>query len=250
MTSTLNRPEALGPDRDALDQALRDLHQDVLTEPVPQTLLDAARRLDTLQQQSRSQWRGARLAAGLLLAFGVGWLARDQLALPQGAAMAKSGEAGEREFVRQAGFAHVVYMPEKRHPVEVAVAEQEHLVQWLSKRLGKPLRLPRLESQGFDLMGGRLLPGELGARAQFMFENAQGQRVTLYLGAIDRTDKAGATSATSSTSDTQATQFRFGQTAGVPSFYWSDQGFGYALSGQVDKATLTALANAVYQQIN
>jgi anti-sigma factor RsiW len=29
-----------------------------------------------------------------------------------------------------------------------------------------------------------------------------------------------------------------------------EQGYGYALSGQVDRATLMALAEAVYQQIH
>jgi anti-sigma factor RsiW len=73
--------------------------------------------------------------------------------------------------LRQAGFAHAVYLPEKRHPVEVAAAEQDHMVQWLSKRLGKPLKIPQLGAQGFELVGGRLLPGDSGARAQFMFQN-------------------------------------------------------------------------------
>jgi anti-sigma factor RsiW len=177
----------------------------------------------------------------VLLAFGLGWLSRGVLpglAEPS-ATLAKSRV--EHEFVRQAGFAHAVYLPEKRHPVEVLAAEQEHLVQWLSKRLGRPLKIPNLESQGFALVGGRLLPGESGARAQFMFQNPQGQRITLYLGALD---KAGSTDAQ------QATQFRFEPDASVPSFYWADQGFGYALSGQVDRTTLMALANSIYSQIS
>ena len=44
-------------------------------------------------------------------------------------------------------------------------------MQWLSRRLGKPLKVPVLAAQGYELMGGRLLPGDNGARAQFMFQN-------------------------------------------------------------------------------
>ena len=56
-----------------------------------------------------------------------------------------------KRFARDAMAAHVVYSPEVRHPVEVAAAEQQHLVQWLSKRLGTQLKAPVLQAQGFDL---------------------------------------------------------------------------------------------------
>jgi anti-sigma factor RsiW len=161
--------------------------------------------------------------------------------------------APEREFVRQASFAYSVYQPEKRHPVEVAAAEQEHLVQWLSKRLGRPLKVPNLEAQGFALVGGRLLPGEAGARAQFMFQNQAAQRITLYLGALEKSARPAGNPGTQGAKDAQdmqATQFRFEADAPVPSFYWAEQGFGYALSGPVDRDTLMALANSVYAQLN
>jgi anti-sigma factor RsiW len=236
MTTSFERPE---PDDAALDAALRGLHREVLTQPLPPVLLEAARRAESLQQQAANgrQWLG--MAAAVVLAFGLGWLTHGQW--PGQAAPATLAKSQlEHEFVRQASFAHAVYLPEKRHPVEVVAAEQEHLVQWLSKRLGKPLKIPNLEPQGFALVGGRLLPGESGARAQFMFQNAQGQRITLYLGALEKSPDP---------ADRQATQFRFEPDGPVPSFYWAEQGFGYALSGQVDKATLMALANSVYGQI-
>lgn len=240
MTSPIHHPPK---DDAALDAALRGLHREVLDEPVPSNLLDAARQVDALQQQSALRGRTAAMAASVVLAFGVGWFAH--------AFMQQQGSAGHlvmagaaHEFVRQAGFAHAVYLPEKRHPVEVAAADQEHLVQWLSKRLGKPLKIPQLGAQGFELVGGRLLPGDSGARAQFMFQNLQGQRVTLYLGAI------GKARGQSDAPDTQATQFRFEPDGAVPSFYWAEQGYGYALSGQIDKATLMALSKLVYAQIN
>ena len=221
-----------------LDAVLRALHQDVLDEALPPSLQQAAQHLEGLQQRAAQgrQWLG--MAAAVVLAFGVGWLAHGQLAGPSGAALA--GPGLEREFVRQASFAYSVYQPEKRHPVEVAASEQEHLVQWLSKRLGRPLKIPDLQAQGFSLVGGRLLPGESGARAQFMFQDLGGQRITLYLGALEKNRSP----------QTQATQFRFEPAGPVPSFYWAEQGFGYALSGPVERATLMALAHSVYAQIS
>jgi anti-sigma factor RsiW len=180
------------------------------------------------------------MAASLVLSVGVGWFSHGfMLQYSNTGSLAKVSV--EREFVRQASFAHDVYLPEKRHPVEVTAAEHEHLVQWLSKRLGKPLQIPKLNAQGFELVGGRLLPGETGARAQFMFQDARGRRLTLYMGALE---------AASAHVDSQSAQFRFEPGGAVPSFYWVEGGFGYALSGLVDKATLMALASSVYSQIH
>lgn len=220
--------------------ALQALHQEVLQEPIPASLRETAERATVQRQHAANQWRWAGRVATVVLAFGLGWLVRAQMPGPAGtptAALAPTRAAAE--FVRAAGFAHAVYLPEKRHPVEVGAAEQAHLVQWLSKRLGRPLKVPDLRTQGFALVGGRLLPGEGSARAQFMFENTQGQRVTLYLGGI----------ATDQKPELAQTRFQFETNGPTRSFYWFDQNFGYALSGQMEHDQLLALSTLVYQQI-
>ena len=65
--------------------------------------------------------------------------------------------------------------------MEVDAGQEAHLMQWLSKRLGRQLVTPDLSGAGFRLMGGRLLPAEDGPAAQFMYENGTGERLTLYL---------------------------------------------------------------------
>ncbi len=209
--------------------ALHHLHAHVLSEPVPTALLQAAQARQAVRATGTHWWRYGGMAASVLLAFGAGWLANTNWQ-----------EVSGREFVHQAVLAHAVYTPEIRHPVEVSAQEQQHLVQWLSKRLDKPLKVPDLTTQGFGLVGGRLLPGEAGARAQFMFQDTAGQRVTLYLGAVAKV-AAGVSG--------RETGFRFEPQGGVPSFYWVDQGFGYALAGQLPQATLMQLAQAVYHQL-
>lgn len=225
---------------DAMDTQLRGLHSDLLSDSLPPTLRRAAERAEAKHRKAASQRQWVSVAAAVLVAFGVGWLGHGQWA---GTAYAQRHN-GLRDFVRQASYAYTVYQPEQRHPVEVAAAEQEHLVQWLSKRLDRPLKIPHLEPQGFTLVGGRLLPGDSGARAQFMFQNPEGQRITLYLGALDKGVAAYATQ------EAQSTQFRFETQGAVSSFYWVELGFGYALSGPVDRATLMDLANSVYTQLN
>ncbi len=215
-------------------ERLRTLHAGMAQEPLPEPLRSTAARLQERQDRQTLLWRWGGMAASVLLAFGLGWTLHGQW--PPGHTGSATPLASAQRFAQQAAVAHAVYQPEQRHPVEVAAAQQEHLVQWLSKRLGRPLTLPVLTAQGFELVGGRLLPGENGARAQFMYQNAAGQRITLYLGALDG-------------ADTGETAFRLHADGPVPAFYWLDQGFGYALSGPLAREALLALATAVHQQL-
>ena len=223
-------------------EALRGLHASLLDEPMPDSLLAAAARAQDVRRSGLRWRRWGGMAAGLGCAFVLGWAVRGA-GITEPAAMA--GRPLASAFVQQASMAHLVYAPEVRHPVEVTAAQQEHLVQWLSKRLGRPLKLPNLAEQGFELVGGRLLPGEEGARAQFMFQDASGQRVTLYLGAVEASAVA---STSASAPPLGETAFQL-STEPLPSFYWVDQGFGYALSGPLSRERLLALAQAVYRQL-
>ncbi|HLS56865.1 MAG TPA: anti-sigma factor [Zeimonas sp.] len=208
--------------------ALRELGGATLDEPVPQRLIDAARGHRFGGVAPRVWLAAATLAA---VAFSVGWLSHAQ----REAADSRVARAVPPAFVRDAVAAHVVYTPEVRHPVEVAAAQHDHLVQWLSKRLGAPLTVPSLDARGWSLVGGRLLPGADGARAQFMYQDASGARLTLYV--ADAGAQAGDTA------------FRFDSDGRIAAFYWVDGRFGYTLSAQTDRTTLLALAEEVYRQL-
>ncbi|MDM0103622.1 anti-sigma factor [Variovorax sp. J22R24] len=238
----MNTP-TLPPDDDsaaweAQRDALRRLHREVLDEPVPPALLAAAGLADE-QHARRIRWtRWGGMAASVALAFGAGWQANTQWAASGGTALARA--PATREFVHAASVAHAIYAPEKRHPVEVVAAERQHLAQWLSKRLDKPLQVPDLSAEGYELVGGRLLPGSEGARAQFMFERAGGERITLYIGSLGPAVDAARSAETA---------FRFSTDGPVPSFYWVDRGFGYALTGALSRDALLDLATDVHRQL-
>ena len=221
-------------------EALRALHLPLREQALPPALLAAASRMQQGRQQLDRWWRWGGMAAAVVLAFGVGWLSHGLLGRSAAQQLAGAPMRAAQAFVHQASLAHAVYSPEVRHPVEVTAAQQEHLVQWLSKRVGKPLKVPVLTPQGYELVGGRLLPGEGGARAQFMFQNPAGGRITLYLGALEGSGKA---------ASSRETAFRYSADGPVPSFYWVDQGFGYALSGAVSREELMQLAELVYRQL-
>ncbi len=205
----------------AQKEALHSAFDKVLEEPVPDRLRQAATR--------RSMPRLAAAAAWVSLGVLLGFFSRGLPTQPDQAALVAS-------LPRQAALAHAVYSPEVRHPVEVGAAQEEHLVQWLSKRLGHDLTIPRLGPQGFDLVGGRLLPGEAGPAAQFMYQDAQGLRLTLYV----RKASAG----------NRETAFRYAREDRVSVFYWIDGPFGYALSGEVPRERLLTVAESVYRQLN
>ena len=202
--------------------ALHRQYDAVLDEPVPARL-----------QGARRPWARplARVAAALAwFAFGVGagWQLHSY--------NSTSTRAEGATWARRAAIAHVVYSPEVRHPVEVGANEEEHLVKWLSKRLGTPLKVPHLGKQGYSLVGGRLLPGERGPVAQFMYQDGKGQRLTLYvrINPDERSESA----------------FLFAQEHGVGVFYWLDHKLGYALSGAVHRSELQRVATAIHEQLN
>lgn len=236
--------DALVREWKAQRDALRGLHRQVLEEPVPSHLARAAREVGRRARRLDSWHRWGGLAASIAIAFVLGWFANQQWGGPGPERLARARPLSE--FGRQAVLAHAVYSPEVRHPVEVPAAQQEHLVQWLSKRLGRSLKVPDLTAQGYELVGGRLLPGAQGARAQFMYQNARTERITLYVGAVDPAAvKAGGPGG----GGTGETAFRFTTQEGTSSFYWVDQGFGYALTGRLGRPELLSLAETVHRQL-
>ncbi len=94
---------------------------------------------------------------------------------------------------------------------------------------------PVLTRTGFELMGGRLLPGDEGPVAQFMYRNAKGERVTLCIS--HRKAKS------------DVTAFKLYQDGPVNVFYWIDGDFGYAVSGGIDRQVLLELSHDVHAQL-
>ncbi|MDO8038167.1 anti-sigma factor [Janthinobacterium sp. SUN137] len=210
------------------NRQLRALFDPVLDEAVPPALRQASS-----PAAANGAWRRPAMQAAaaivLLIAGGAGgWLLRGS--------DGTSASASPLTLARSAAIAHAVYTPEVRHPVEVGAAQEAHLVQWLSKRLGTQLQPPALSPLGYHLIGGRLLPGDGdGPVAQFMYEDGGGKRLTLYVAK----ERAGR----------QETAFRYTQEKDLSVFYWIDGQLGYALSANLPKRELGKIADAVYAQL-
>lgn len=216
----------------------------VLDEPVPAALEHVLWRKAPAHAAWPAGWQrwaaaAAVFALGGVLGAGLAWRAQAPSAL---------AAAGEPAWVTRAAVAHAVYVPELRHPVEVK-AQEEHLSRWLTKRLDVPVKLFDLRAQGFELVGGRLLPDAAGPSAQLMYQavalpgasgaDATPVRVTVYLRKPER--------------DTPAA-FRYEQQGELGLFYWVEGASphggpcGYALVGALPRDRLLALAEAIYRQ--
>ena len=229
--------------------ALRARLDPVLDEPVPEALTRTVRPATRLASLGAG-WR-LRIAAMALFALGgaVGAALMWRLQPAPPASLA----GATLPWVQRAAVAHSVYVPVVRHPVEVK-AQEEHLSRWLTKRLDVPVKLFDLRAQGFELVGGRLLPDASGPSAQLMYQAiaapaaagsgaslavAKPVRVTIYLRKPDSSTPAA---------------FRYEQQGVLGLFYWVEgqtaQGgpTGYALVGELPREKLLALAEAIYRQ--
>jgi anti-sigma factor RsiW len=202
--------------------AIRTRYGAAASEPIPARL-----DLDRLSRSGRS-WRVLAAAAALgifVLGAASGWFIRGATS---------AGPSGFETFTLDAIDAHKLYAVEVRHPVEVPANEAAHLVQWLSKRVGYDLRAPDLTHLGLKLVGGRLLPGPTGAAAFFMYENASGERFTIYTARSNSPDSA----------------MRYNVSGKCSAFYWVDGDVAYVVSGQADREQLSKVATAAYEQFD
>lgn len=251
----------------AQKRALRALFDPVVDESVPQRLRRAAQ---PAAATSPRRWLEERWVAGIAIALvsgATGWGLHAQWpdSGPGGAPLRVASPAWPDPaeptpgFAQRAAVAHAVYSPDTRRPVEVDAAHQDQLVAWLSKRMGAPMKPPLLQAQGYALDGGRLLPGGQGPVAQFMYSNALGGKLTLYVSnhlqdlgsAQPRRGVTPAPDSTPATPQTGATEvaFRFVREGAINVFYWVDGPFGYALSADVDRDVLARVSAEVYAQL-
>lgn len=187
-----------------------------------------ARTAPRLRLPPFRQWAAAvaLLGAGLVIGQALPPLLRDRPA-----PLLASADT----LPQQAHSAFLVYASDVRHPVEVGADEEEHLAAWLGKRLDHPLAIPDLSRLGYRLVGGRLVPVGGQAGAMLMYEDDAGERITVLIGRND---------------DNRTTSFRYMSEGAVETFYWIDGAIGYAVTGEVSRARLQAIADDCYRQFD
>lgn len=212
------------------DAALEALYQPVALEPVPDRLANVIRRAEAEDAMSAADrpktrsWLFAATVAALAVGAAGGWLAHG---------LTPPAEES-RTLAADAMRAYATYVVEVKHPVEVAASDSDHLNTWMSKRLGHEIRPPDFAAAGFTLMGGRIVPSDHGAAALYMYDNAEGQRITLYIAPLGSSN---------------TTAFQFAEDGLTQSFFWMDKDLSYAVVGTVPRDVLRAIALAAYDQL-
>jgi anti-sigma factor RsiW len=208
-------------------EELRALLDPVAHEAIPMRI--------PASQPRAARWRPYATAAAIaIVSVTAGWMGRGAMEGPadidHNVAMARAPA-----FAQRAAVAHVVYTPDARRPVEVGADQRDQLVTWLSKRMETRIQAPDLRTSGYELVGGRLLPGERGPAAQFMYQDGTGKRLTLYVSRDERPN--------------DAREFRFEQNGPVNLFYWVDESLGYAIAAGAPRADLERIAGEVHRQL-
>ena len=208
--------------------AIRTLFAPAAAEPVPARLDPHRLALVRNRQRVQAVGRAAMIVAVLGVGIAAGWMLRP------------SGEAPALydRLIANAVSAHTVYVAEQRHAVEVSGSESEHLSNWLSNRLASKLAMPDLSAEGLSFLGGRLLPAPEvagGRAAQLMYEDAAGERLTLY---ITPSNGGGGPAL-----DT----VRFGVDTAV---YWADDIFTCTLVGPQPPEAMQAVLTSVAAQLS
>lgn len=211
------------------NEAMRALFPSTANEAVPPRLSPhrIARDIRTGRRQSF-----ANIAAAIVLVAlgtGIGWFGRDA---------ATPTKAASDYLIEAAVTAHSLYVKEKTRAVEVA-ADAPNLMTWLSNRITTPIDAPNLSAEGFTFLGGRLLPsdpeyGVPSPAAQLMYENADSQRVTLYITAA-LPDKLEA--------------WQFETHAGVEAYYWANDAVTCTVVADLPEAELRMLGRKIFAQL-
>jgi anti-sigma factor RsiW len=208
--------------------AIRTLYEPAAAEAVPPRLDPHRLALAAGRRQWRNIAQAALIVGVLGIGIAIGWLVRPGSETP---------ELHDR-LIADAVSAHTVYVAENRHAVEVGGDDAEHLSTWLSNRLDTTLAMPDLSVQGLTFLGGRLLPAPAipgGRAAQLMYEDAAGERLTLYI-----TPSGGV----------EGPSYEAVSLGSDQALYWANAVFTCTIVGSRTPEQLQAIANAVAAQLS
>jgi anti-sigma factor RsiW len=214
------RVAAFSDQRDLMRTALAA----IADEPLPPELNLSRIIENRARRPSVARWA---MAAMLLLSIGGlgGWAVRGALEVTPGGLVA---------LAQEATVSFNVYAPDRVRPVEVRASDSAQLVQWVSDRLHRPVKVPDLTTSGYRLMGGRLVATSHGPAAMFMYDDDHGSRIVMLTRPMSSADH-----------DAPMTPRSQGDVGG---FAWADNGVGYSLVGQAAPESLRPIANEVRRQ--
>ncbi len=203
--------------------ALREAFRSYAASPTPPQL-NLTRLVEERLRRHRSPWL---IAAAIVLAFGVGAGA--------GLWFGSRPSTGISAIAEEAAVSYAVYAVDQRRPVEIPAEHRNDMTRWLSKRLNQQVAPPDLSTLGYELLGGRLVASPHGPAALFVYENAHGKRLILYVRPM--AEKA------------ETTAMKAVDVNDLDACAWIEQGVGYSLIADEDYARLLELSQHVRQEV-
>jgi anti-sigma factor RsiW len=213
-------------------ESLRAGFAPIAAESLPPRL-DLQRLIAQRLTERRAVWQTAgawQAAAAVLLAFLLGgaggWALHGRFGtLPSDLNM----------LAQEAIANHVVYTADRRRPTELGAEQRDDLARWVSNRLNHPVVPPDMSSAGFRYMGGRLAATPQGPAGLFMYQNATGARLTVFVLPMREA------------SDAPERMVDVGSMDGCA---WIDKGVGYSVVAPVSPEELHHLAEDVRRQLD
>ena len=202
---------------------LRTALAPIAEEPLPPEL-NLSRIIQSRRRSASPTWWA--IAAILLLCVGGigGWTMRGSM---------ETSPSGLVALAQEAADSYNVYASDHVRPVEVLATDGSQLVQWVSDRLHRAVKVPDLTTSGYRLMGGRLVATSHGPAAMYMYDDDHGSRLVVLTRPMSTDQNA-----------PMIPQSR----DDVAGFTWADGGMGYSLVGQTAAESLRPIANEVRRQ--
>ncbi|MBK5928025.1 anti-sigma factor family protein [Rhodobaculum claviforme] len=201
-------------------------------DTAPPSLRTAALERELARALQRQGWRarlmgpmmGAglrRIAAGVVL-FAAGWGAHwihDAATTPYPG------------YVAEGLGAHQVFANDLLRPVEFTAEATEGALDWVAAKLDRKLSHPSLAPLGLELVGTRMLGTREGPMAQFIYEDADGHRMSLILAPHPE--------------NMPAAPLRMARWGEDRVGYWRDTQLDYAVVAQTSDMQIQAVAEEV-----
>lgn len=143
----------------------------LLQRGAPDTLVDAVKDGLRVERRKEAVWKTARVAAALVFVVGAGALA---VQLAPGAFGRGPVEDRLRPVVVESAARHALDVP-----VDVASPDPTRVAAFLKPRVGHDIVVPRLDAQGFGLLGGRIVDVVNRRAAQLVYMGGLGRRVSV-----------------------------------------------------------------------
>ena len=202
---------------------LRTALAPIAEEPLPPEL-NLSRIIQNRRRRMSPTWWA--IAAILLLCVGGigGWTMRGSM---------EASPSGLVALAQEAADSYNVYASDHVRPVEVRATDGSQLVQWVSDRLHRAVKVPDLSTSGYRLMGGRVVATSHGPAAMYMYDDDHGSRLVVL---------------TRPMSTDQNAPMILQSRDNVTGFSWADDGMGYSLVGRTAAESLRPIANEVRRQ--